>query len=141
MHTTGGLFFFLRDEQGELFHQRNREVSGIGRSAGQDGHIVEFGAAFRFDGRSRRGRNETCTRLGSREGGFEIQHRLKWGAIGEHFFPGWGAKQGVKQVHALSVITPARERKRFPWWLAREINGGVRAGDSVQIRMPAGSAN
>ena len=113
MHVAGGVFFFFGDEQGELFHQGNCEIAGAGCGAGQDGHVVKFGAAFRFNGRSRGGRNETCARLGSCQGGLEIEHGLQRGPIGEDLFDGLRAKQGVKQVHGQSLITPAMETKLY----------------------------
>src|SRR5580704_15559 len=122
MDITGGVFFFLRHKQGKLFHQGNREIAGISRRASEDGHVIELGMAFCFNGWSGGSRNKTGSRLGSRKSCFEIEHGLQRGSIGKDLLDGLRAKQRVKQVHALSVITPVRERKRFPWRLAGGIN-------------------
>src|ERR1700722_630533 len=109
MDITGGVFFFLRDEQGKLFYQGNREIAGISRRASKDGHVIKLGTTFRFNGWSHSGRNKTGTRLGSRKSCLEIEHGLQRGAVGKDLLDCLRAKKGVKQVHALSVITPVGE--------------------------------
>src|SRR5580693_381621 len=113
MHVAGSVIFFSGDEQGELFYQGNGKIAGTRGGAGKDGHVVELGAAFRFNGRSGGGWNETGAGLGSREGGFKIEHCLQSGAIGEDLLHGLRAKQGVKQVHGQSLITPGMETKLY----------------------------
>ena len=109
MNVTGGFFVFLRYEQGELFDERNREIAGAGSGSREDGHVVEFGAAFGFDSGGREIRNESCPGFRARESGLEIEHRLQSGAVGKDFFNGLGAKQRIEQVHGLSVITLGME--------------------------------
>src|SRR5579859_1693022 len=138
MDITGSVFLFLRDEHGELLDQRNCEIAGIRGRSSERSHIVKFGTAFRFNRWSGRGGNKSGARLGSRQGRFEIEHPLQRGAIGENSFDGLRTKQRVEQVHALSVITPDGETKRFRRELARAKFGGTRQSVTSLASRPFG---
>ncbi len=114
VHEVRRLFVFFGHERGEVPYERNRNISSTSSGLPQRGSIEKFGPALRGDRGGRRRRYDPEARLGARQRPLEFEHSLERGAISEQVVDGWRAEEGIEKIHAMSVITPGGQTKRFP---------------------------
>ena len=113
VHEVGGLLVFFCYESSEVLDERNRNVSGASGGLRERGGVKEFGAAFGGDCGGRRGGDNADAGLGASQGDLEIKHSLERGAIRKEIVDRGRAEEGIEKIHAMSVIIPGRQRKRF----------------------------
>ena len=114
MYEVRRVLVLLGYKCGEMLHQRDRQIACASRRFRQSGSVEEFRSALGGDrgGRCRWNNANAC--FGARQRSLKIEHPLQRGAIGKHGADGRRAEERIEKIHALSVIAPNRQRKRFP---------------------------
>lgn len=113
VHVALGFRHAAGDHLAQRLDQRDRRVAGDGDGLRQGLHIVALGLAGRLDGHHRRVRHQPCGRLGTGQGGFEVEHALQPPAIGEDLAHGRRGEVGIEQLvaHAMSLMIMVQVRR------------------------------
>lgn len=113
MNEVSGFGVLLGDKLGELLDERDGKVGGGGDGRGQGVEAEKFGAAICRDCGGCSGGDQASFGFGAGEGGFEIEHELEAGRVGEERLDGRGIEEGVEKRHGKSVNVPGRRKNGF----------------------------